>query len=62
MRIDIEVTGSIENVVQNIDAERKKTEGATIRAFSITAQWLKSEGIRRVSEEAKYPERHQKVS
>ncbi|MGL9688733.1 MAG: hypothetical protein ACR5K6_03135 [Wolbachia sp.] len=50
MRIDIEVAGSIEKVMQSINAERKKTETATIRALNKTAQWLRSEGIKRVSE------------
>jgi len=55
MHINIKVTGSIEKVMQNIDAERKKTETATIRALNKTAQWLKSEGIKRASEETKIP-------
>ncbi|MDG7052494.1 MAG: phage tail protein [Wolbachia endosymbiont of Alcedoecus sp.] len=55
MRINIEVTGSIEKVMQSIDAERKKTETATIRALNKTAQWLRSEGIKRVSKERKIP-------
>jgi hypothetical protein len=62
MRIDIEVTGSIENVVQSTDAERKKTERAAIRAINKTTQWLKAEGIRSVSEERKIPRKALKIS
>jgi hypothetical protein len=51
MRIDIEFTGSIETVVQSVDAEGEKTERARIRTLNKTAQWLKSKGVRRVSEE-----------
>jgi hypothetical protein len=42
-------------VVQSTDAERKKTDRAKIRAFNKTTQWLKSEGIKMVSEERKIP-------
>ncbi|WP_338405929.1 phage tail protein [Wolbachia endosymbiont (group A) of Longitarsus flavicornis] len=53
MRINIEVTGSIEKVMQSIDAERKKVEKATMRALNKTALWLKTQAAKEISEEKK---------
>lgn len=48
MRINVEVTGSI---IQSIDAERKKVEKATVSALNKTANWLKLQAAREISEE-----------
>ncbi|WP_264328461.1 phage tail protein [Wolbachia endosymbiont (group A) of Andrena hattorfiana] len=53
MRINVEVSGSIEKVMQSIDAERKKVEKATMRALNKTANWLKSKAAKEISEEKK---------
>lgn len=41
--------------MQSIDAEGREIGPATVRALNKTAQWLKSEGIKRVSKERKIP-------
>lgn len=48
MRINVEVTGSI---IQSIDAERKKVEKATVSALNKTANRLKLQAAREISEE-----------
>ncbi|WP_250294729.1 phage tail protein [Wolbachia endosymbiont of Oedothorax gibbosus] len=53
MRINVEVSGSIEKVMQSIDAERKKVEKATERALNKTALWLKAKAAKEISEEKK---------
>ncbi len=53
MRINVEVSGSIEKVMQSIDAERKKVEKATERALNKTALWLKTQAAKEISEEKK---------
>lgn len=57
MRINIEVTGSIEKVIQSIDAERKKVEKATVRALNKTALWVRSQTVKQVSEEKQIPKK-----
>ncbi|WP_265026490.1 phage tail protein [Wolbachia endosymbiont (group A) of Bibio marci] len=57
MRINIEVTGSIEKVIQSIDAERKKVEKATMRALNKTALWVRSQTVKQVSEEKQIPKK-----
>ncbi|WP_353270074.1 phage tail protein [Wolbachia endosymbiont (group A) of Myopa testacea] len=57
MRINIEVTGSIEKVMQSIDAERKKVEKATVRALNKTALWVRSQTVKQVSEEKQIPKK-----
>ncbi|MFP3027255.1 MAG: phage tail protein [Wolbachia sp.] len=53
MRINVEVSGSIEKVMQSIDAERKKVEKATERALNKTALWLKAKAAKEISKEKK---------
>ncbi|OJH30333.1 Prophage minor tail protein Z (GPZ) [Wolbachia endosymbiont of Armadillidium vulgare] len=53
MRINVEVSDSIEKVMQSIDAERKKVEKATERALNKTALWLKAKAAKEISEEKK---------
>ncbi len=53
MRINVEVSGSIEKVMQSIDAERKKVEKAAVRALNKTALWLKAQAAKEISEEKK---------
>ncbi|WP_265026140.1 phage tail protein [Wolbachia endosymbiont of Rhagoletis indifferens] len=57
MRINIEVTDSIEKVMQSIDAERRKIELATVRALNKTALWVRSQTIKQVSEEKQIPKK-----
>lgn len=53
MRINVEVRGSIEKVMQSIDAERKKVEKAAVSGLNKTALWIKSKAAREISEEKK---------
>ncbi|WP_341812526.1 phage tail protein [Wolbachia endosymbiont (group A) of Conops quadrifasciatus] len=57
MRINVEVTGSIEKVIQSIDAERKKVEKATVRALNKTALWVRSQTVKQVNEEKQIPKK-----
>ncbi len=53
MRINVEVSDSIEKVMQSIDAERKKVEKVTVSALNKTALWLKAKAAKEISEEKK---------
>ncbi|MBV2145270.1 MAG: phage tail protein [Wolbachia endosymbiont of Pissodes strobi] len=53
MRINVEVSGSIEKVMQSIDAERKKVEKAAVSGLNKTALWLKAQVAKEISEEKK---------
>ncbi|WP_341822983.1 phage tail protein [Wolbachia endosymbiont (group A) of Clivina fossor] len=57
MRINIEVTDSIEKVMQSIDAERRKIELATVRALNKTALWVRSQTVKQVNEEKQIPKK-----
>lgn len=50
MRINIEITGSI-------DAEKAKVEKATVRALNKTALWVRSQTVKQVSEEKQIPKK-----
>lgn len=54
MHINLDVTDTIK---QSIEAEMKKVESAAMKALNKTARWLRSETIKRVSEEKKMPKR-----
>lgn len=57
MRINVEVSGSITEVMQSIDAEKAKVEKATVRALNKTALWVRSQTVKQVSEEKQIPKK-----
>ncbi|UJQ20821.1 phage tail protein [Wolbachia endosymbiont of Delia radicum] len=57
MRINVEVSGSIKEVMQSIDAEKVKVEKAAVRALNKTALWVRSQTVKQVSEEKQIPKK-----
>lgn len=57
MRINVEVTDNINKVIESVNAERKKVEKAAVRALNKTAQWVRSQTVKQVSEEKQIPKK-----